>query len=76
MTRTRKILLTILAVCLIILLAKSFFYFNTVRSVTAQELTSVPEFTDLKSESWLNSKPLPLASLKGRVVLLFFWTFG
>ncbi len=75
MTKTRKILLTILAVCLTILLAKNFLYFNTVRSVPAQELSSIPEFTDLRPESWLNSKPLPLASLKGRVVLLFFWTF-
>ena len=75
MTTTRKTLLSILAVCLIILLVKNFFYFNTVRSVTAQELSSIPEFTDLRAESWLNSKPLPLASLKGRVVLLFFWTF-
>ena len=25
---------------------------------------------------WINSKPLELADLKGRVVVLHFWTFG
>ena len=25
---------------------------------------------------WINSKPLTLAGLKGRVVVLHFWTFG
>ena len=33
-----------------------------------------PEFTDL--QNWVNSKPLTLADLRGKVVLLNFWTFG
>jgi hypothetical protein len=32
-----------------------------------------PEFS---GESWINSKPLTLAELKGRVVLVDFWTYG
>jgi len=75
MNNTRKILLTILAVSLVVLLVKKFIYFNTTRVVVAQEHHPVPEFTDLSPQSWLNSKPLALASLKGKVVLLFFWTF-
>jgi hypothetical protein len=27
-------------------------------------------------EAWINSKPLTLKDLKGRVVVLHFWTFG
>ena len=32
-----------------------------------------PEIT---GERWLNSEPLSLAKLRGRVVLVEFWTFG
>ena len=31
---------------------------------------------EISGQSWLNSKPLELAELKGKVVLLEFWTFG
>jgi thiol-disulfide isomerase/thioredoxin len=33
-----------------------------------------PEFVDL--QGWINSKPLTLTSLRGRVVFLDFWTLG
>ena len=33
-----------------------------------------PEFAEL--QNWVNSGPLTLASLKGKVVLINFWTFG
>jgi cytochrome c biogenesis protein CcdA/thiol-disulfide isomerase/thioredoxin len=33
-----------------------------------------PDFTDI--EGWLNSKPLTLASLRGKVVLVDFWTYS
>jgi hypothetical protein len=32
-----------------------------------------PEFT---GEHWLNSRPLTIAGLQGRVVLVEFWTYG
>jgi thiol-disulfide isomerase/thioredoxin len=31
---------------------------------------------EIGGESWLNSKPLKLSELKGKVVLVEFWTFG
>jgi len=31
---------------------------------------------DVAGENWLNSKPLTIAALKGRVVLVEFWTYG
>jgi len=31
---------------------------------------------ELAGEIWLNSKPLTVAALKGRVVLVEFWTYG
>lgn len=32
-----------------------------------------PEFS---GENWINSEPLNIAGLKGRVVLVEFWTYG
>jgi hypothetical protein len=31
---------------------------------------------ELAGETWINSKPLTVAALKGRVVLVEFWTYG
>ena len=31
---------------------------------------------DVAGENWLNSKPLTIGALKGRVVLVEFWTYG
>jgi hypothetical protein len=33
-----------------------------------------PEITGI--EEWINSKPLELKDLRGKVVALHFWTFG
>lgn len=35
---------------------------------------NAPEFAGI--DSWLNSKPLTMASLKGKVVLIDFWTYS
>jgi hypothetical protein len=31
---------------------------------------------DVAGENWLNSRPLTIAGLRGRVVLVEFWTYG
>jgi len=31
---------------------------------------------DIAGENWINSKPLNITDLKGRVVLVEFWTYG
>lgn len=35
-----------------------------------------PEFTHEGESDWINSRPLRLANLEGRVVLVDFWTYG
>ena len=42
-------------------------------AVSLQIGQPAPEIT---GERWINSEPLSLAQLRGRVVLVEFWTFG
>jgi thiol-disulfide isomerase/thioredoxin len=44
------------------------------RSVT--EESKAPAAPELSEGSWINSEPLTLKSLRGRVVLIEFWTFA
>ena len=43
-----------------------------VTAATSQE--TAPDFTGISN--WFNSKPLSLADLRGKVVLVDFWTYG
>jgi thiol-disulfide isomerase/thioredoxin len=47
---------------------------GTVASVKLENLGQAPEFTGISK--WLNSEPLTLANLKGKVVLVDFWTYS
>ncbi len=43
-------------------------------NVALENLGQAPEFTGITA--WINSDPLTMASLRGKVVLVEFWTFG
>ncbi|HMF57473.1 MAG TPA: redoxin domain-containing protein, partial [Pyrinomonadaceae bacterium] len=43
------------------------------RLIAAQHAARAP---DLAAGAWINSDPLKLSALRGRVVLVDFWTFG
>ena len=45
-----------------------------VQAATLPDFGPAPEFTGI--ERWLNSEPLSLAQLRGRVVLVDFWTYA
>ncbi len=42
---------------------------------SAQAAQKAPEFTHSGQADWLNSKPLRLSELRGKVVLVEFWAF-
>jgi cytochrome c biogenesis protein CcdA/thiol-disulfide isomerase/thioredoxin len=46
---------------------------NAKKRSSLRDYGKAPEFTGVTN--WLNSKPLSLASLRGRVVLIDFWTY-
>jgi thiol-disulfide isomerase/thioredoxin len=55
------------------------FYFTPFGSAGGNVHSSprpAPEFTQQDSESWINSEPLSLDDLRGKVVLIDFWTFS
>lgn len=51
------------------------FLLATVGAVTSNSRPA-PEFTHHNQEDWINSKPLSLSDLRGRVVIVDFWTFA
>jgi thiol-disulfide isomerase/thioredoxin len=42
---------------------------------TRAPVSTAPEFTHSRADEWINSKPLALSSLRGKIVLVEFWTF-
>ena len=43
-------------------------------SVALEDVGTAPEFRGI--DAWINSDPLTMSSLRGKVVLVEFWTFG
>jgi alkyl hydroperoxide reductase subunit AhpC len=46
-----------------------------VASIPGSAAEAAPEFTHRSATEWINSDPLTLAELRGKVVLIDFWTF-
>jgi len=45
------------------------------KTLSASEAPAAPEFTQSGADAWLNSPPLRMQDLRGKVVLLDIWTF-
>lgn len=54
-------------------LAIGIFRVSTIAAAGRLQGSPAPE---LSNQTWINSPPLRLADLRGRVVLLEFWTYG
>ena len=51
----------------------------TVSGLTGLAMAQIPvgrAAPDLAAGAWINSEPLTLQQLRGRVVLIDFWTYG
>ena len=57
----------------ILLLVLGGYVANSYAKSTSYDL---PEFTQTKIDSWINSPPLMVGDLKGKVVLVDIWTYG
>jgi len=63
---------------------RSFFWFSLALSMTAwafwprpsTAITAGKPAPEIAAEHWINSKPLTINILNGRVVLVEFWTYG
>ena len=49
---------------------------SAVWTAGAQAVKTGEPAAEIAGESWINSTPLTMAGLRGRVVLVDFWTFG
>jgi thiol-disulfide isomerase/thioredoxin len=49
--------------------------FTSAQNVFAETPRPAPEFTHRNAEEWINSAALMLKDLRGKVVLIDFWTF-
>jgi hypothetical protein len=58
-----------------LLLGVALLPFATARAEQPTEMNiRAPEFEDI--DEWINAKPLEFKDLRGKVVVLHFWTFG
>ena len=44
--------------------------------ISAAAITIGKPAPDIVGEPWINSRPLTINALKGRVILVEFWTYG
>jgi hypothetical protein len=59
----------------VLVLAAALYPVPTARAQQPAEMKiAAPELTGV--EEWINTKPLQLKDLHGKVVVLHFWTFG
>lgn len=65
---------------LVILMAGALLLFaNGIWNVSAREYETpwnAPDFPTTASDAWINSKPVTMAELEGKVVVVDFWAFG
>jgi hypothetical protein len=46
------------------------------QTAVANVLPTGPVAPEIKSDTWINTKPITWKSLRGKVVMVEFWTYG
>lgn len=64
-----------LAACILLLAGYCLLNAAPARELSAAQAAPAPPFTHQSAEAWINSAPLTLAELRGRVLLLDVWTY-
>ncbi len=76
MIKSTLIYRSALAITVVAVAALLFTRYNATAVAQTIVARPAPEFNQTEPDAWLNSPPLTMASLRGKVVLLDFWTFG
>jgi thiol-disulfide isomerase/thioredoxin len=74
MTMRKLFALIVLAILSVLALAQFSPFMLRGKEPSVFDLRSAPEFTGISN--WLNSAPLTMADLRGKVVLVNFWTYS
>ncbi len=69
------LLIVLLIVVTCIFFFRIFSYFNSINIREVNPPIPAPEITKSAQSNWLNSSPLQLSDLRGKVVVLFVWAF-
>lgn len=75
MPRRTRYLFIVMLLCLAVLAGRVWYFFDSLRETVHQPPLAIADFPLQESGSWLHSTPLSLSQLRGKVVLLFIWTF-
>ena len=62
-------------ICLLVVAALGLPYVIAAAGGALEQPVPAPEFTHTTAAEWINSKPLKLADMQGKVILIDFWTF-
>ena len=61
---------------ILLLAVLSFLFFAIIAFAKEQQSYPLPEFTEVTVEEWINSPPLTVSDLEGKVLMIDIWTYG
>ncbi|MEM7304378.1 MAG: thioredoxin-like domain-containing protein [Pseudomonadota bacterium] len=59
-----------------LIISLTFLFSESLVLAKGSEKYPLPEFTQISANQWINSAPLKVSDLKGKVLMLDIWTYG